>query len=102
MSAGTYMQSIMWTCTSCGFAKERDQPMYECPLCEAYKSVFISTPGHVQRELVEKYGEDGTNTAEARKERLQILKDKGYLETSRFRSRMLEHVYTTERSRKTI
>lgn len=102
MAAGTYMQSVMWCCTSCGFSLQFGQPKYECPLCEAYKSAFVDTPQHIERELTEKYGEGNTNAADARAERLSILRENGYLKNNRFRSRQLEAVYVTQTSRKTI
>lgn len=102
MAAGTYMQSVLWCCTSCGFVVKFGQPKYECPLCEAYKSAFIDTPQHIERELVETHGDGNTNTAEARAERLNILREQGLMKNSRFRSRMLESVFVTRTSRKTI
>lgn len=102
MAAGTYMQSVLWCCTSCGFIVQFGQPNYECPLCEAYKSAFIDTPQHIERQLVEKHGEGNTNTAEARAERLKILHEQGFMKNSIHRSRQLESVFVTKTSRKTI
>lgn len=102
MAAGTYMQSVLWCCTSCGFSIQFGQPKYECPLCEAYKSAFVDTPQHIERELKDKYGEGNTNSAEAREARLVILREHGYLKNNRFRSRQLESVFVTQTSRKTI
>ncbi len=33
MNANSYMHSVLWCCTSCGFVLETGQPHMECPIC---------------------------------------------------------------------
>lgn len=102
MKAGTFMQSLLWCCTSCGFLRAGGQPTMECPLCEAYKTSFIDTPQHIEAQLRETFGADNTNSAAARAERLRIVREDGYLRTNRVRGRMTEAVHRPSASRQTI
>lgn len=102
MKTGTFMQSLLWCCTSCGFMRQGGQPIMECPICEAYKTAFIDTPQHLEAQLRETHGEDATNTADARAQRLELLREGGYLRTNRVRGRMTEAVHIPAASRRTI
>lgn len=102
MKAGTFMQSLLWCCTSCGFMRQGGQPTMECPICEAYKTSFIDTPQHIEAELRGEFGDDTTNTAQARAKRLTLLNEGGYLRTHRVRGRMTEAVHIPAASRQTI
>lgn len=99
MKAGTFMQSLLWCCTSCGFMRAGGQPVMECPICEAYKTSFIDTPQHIEAELIDRFGEDNTNTAAARAERLNILRDRGLIKTYRIRGRATKAVHKPTQSR---
>jgi hypothetical protein len=101
MNAGSYMHSICWVCTSCGFLLEGGQPHMECPICESYKDAFIDTPSHVEADIRKQFG-DAINAAEARKTRLQILTDKGYTRKFRVKGRVTELVNLDSASRKTL
>ena len=75
------------------------QPLMECPICEAYKSASIDTPQHIEALLLEKYGEGNTNNADARAERLQLLKSHGYLKNPRLQGRTTKAVHEPTASR---
>lgn len=92
MNAKPFMHSVLWCCTSCGFTLEGGQPHMECPICEAYKDSFIDSPAHVEAEIRATHGDDLFNSAEARRERLQKLRDGGYLRTYRIKGRFTEAV----------
>lgn len=102
MKAGTFMQTLLWCCTSCGFMRQGGQPTMECPICEAYKTSFIDTPQHVESQLIDTFGAGNTNVAAARAERLQVLRTEGYIKTNRVRGRMTEAVHKPAASRRTI
>lgn len=99
MKADTFMHSILWCCSSCGFVLEGGQPAMECPICESYKSSFIDSPAHVEAEIREEFGELN-NCAEARAKRLEVLKDGGYLRNFRLKGRFGYAVNDPDESRK--
>ncbi len=100
MKAGVYMQSLIWCCGSCGFTLKGGQPSMECPICEAYKASNIDIPQHIEAALIEEFGADLTNSAEARKKRLQLLEEGGYRKKSRLKGRVTEAVHQAGDSRK--
>jgi rubredoxin len=100
MKAGTFMQSLLWCCTSCGFVHKGGQPFMECPICEAYKTAFVDIPQHIEAELIDEFGEDMTNSAEARDARLKMAREGGYLSNVRVKGRMTEAVHDAKDSRK--
>jgi hypothetical protein len=63
----------------------------ECPICEAYKESFINSPSHVETTVRSTHKEHH-NTADARKERLKLLREGGYLRSFRLKGRMTEAV----------
>ncbi|MFT6395857.1 MAG: hypothetical protein ACJAYU_000599 [Bradymonadia bacterium] len=99
MKADTYMHSILWCCTSCGFILEGGQPMMECAICESYKDSFIDSPAHVEAEIRSTHGEL-FNAAAARAERLEKLREGGYLRSYRMKGRFTEAVNAADQSRK--
>lgn len=99
MKAGTFMQSLQWCCASCGFTHNGGQPFMECPICEAYKTSFVDLPQHIEAELREEFGED-TNTAAARKRRLEMAREAGLLKRNRVRGRQTSAVHADGDSRK--
>lgn len=99
MKADTFMHSILWCCSSCGFVLEGGQPAMECPICESYKSSFVDSPAHVEAEIRERFGEL-SNGAEARAERLTRLRDGGYLKNFRLKGRFGYAVNAAGDSRK--
>ncbi|MFT4705553.1 MAG: rubredoxin [Bradymonadia bacterium] len=102
MNANTYMQSVLWCCTSCGFVLEGGQPQMECPICEAYKSSFINAPAHVETMVREATGETLFNSADGRRLRLEKLKEGGHLRSYRLKGRFVEEVNRAKASRTTI
>lgn len=92
MNANSYMHSVLWCCTSCGFVLETGQPHMECPICEAYKTSFIDTPGHIEAAIREQFG-DLPNAAEARSRRLELLREGGYTRRFRLKGRITEAVH---------
>lgn len=69
-----YMHAMLWTCTSCGYVIEGRQPMYECPLCEAYKTAFIDIPQHIEREIRDANASLPFNHATCRAQRVERIK----------------------------
>lgn len=102
MKAGTFMQSLLWCCTSCGFMRAGGQPLMECPICEAYKTSFIDTPQHIEAELIRQFGEGNTNHADARAQRLTILREQGLLKNHRVRGRFTKAVHRPNASRTSL
>jgi rubredoxin len=102
MNAHSYMQSILWCCSSCGFVLEGGQPHMECPLCEAYKDAFIDTPGQVEASIRATFGNDASNTADARRARLAALRAGGFLRTYRVKGRVTEAVNSAAPSRRLL
>ena len=92
MNADTYMQAMLWCCSSCGFTFAGQQPHMECPICEAYKTSFIDIPQHVEKDIREEFG-DLSNGTEARKARLAALREGGHLRTFRIKGRFTEAVH---------
>lgn len=68
-----FMQAWLWTCKSCGFTLEGGQPMYECPLCEAYKTSFINIPQHLEKQVREEHADLPINHATCRDRRLELM-----------------------------
>jgi hypothetical protein len=85
-----YTMALLWTCTSCGFVKEHGQPHMECPSCEAYKTSFINSPQHLENQIraALKKGQS-PNNADARKQRLELLRQHGFLKTFHVKGRFL-------------
>lgn len=100
MKAQPFMQSLLWCCTSCGFMRAGGQPVMECPICEAYKSAFIDSPQQIEAQLLDTYGEGNTNTADARRERLTLLRASGHLSHYRVRGRSTKAVHQPTESRR--
>ncbi len=69
----TYFQAMLWTCKTCGYQLEGRQPMYECPLCESYKSNFIDIPQHLEAEVRKAHEGMSFNHADARTMRLGLM-----------------------------
>ena len=103
MNANTYMQALLWCCSSCGFTFAGKQPHMECPICEAYKTSFIDIPQHIEMAIRDKHAvkgsEAGANTAEARAERLELLRADGFLKSFRMKGRQTKAVHQAEASR---
>ncbi len=102
MNAATYMHSVLWCCTSCGFVLPGGQPHMECPICEAYKASFIDSPAQIEAELRGQFGEDATNSAEARAARLEALRAGGWLRKFRLKGRFNEAVNRPAASRPVV
>ena len=62
----TFFQAMLWTCKTCGYQIEGRQPMYECPLCESYKTNFIDIPQHLEAKVREAHEGKSFNHADAR------------------------------------
>ena len=71
----SYMQAMLWTCTSCGFVYQGGQPKMECPVCEAYKSAFVDLPQHLEREIRTELAGLPPNHRDCRKMRLRLMDD---------------------------
>ncbi|MCB9508300.1 MAG: hypothetical protein H6697_11635 [Myxococcales bacterium] len=99
MKADTFMHSVLWCCSSCGFVLEGGQPMMECPICEAYKTSFVDTPAHVEAAVRAEFG-DQSNGAAGRAKRLELLGEGGYLRSFRRKGRFVEAVNQASASRK--
>ncbi len=69
----TFFQAMLWTCKTCGYQIEGRQPMYECPLCESYKTNFIDIPQHLEAKVREAHPDKSFNHSEARTMRLEIM-----------------------------
>jgi len=69
----TYMQALLWTCTSCGFVYEGGQPKMECPICEAYKTSFIDIPQNIERQVREEFPDLPPNHKNCRARRLELM-----------------------------
>ena len=91
MSLGfdSYMQAMLWTCTSCGFVFQGGQPKMECPACEAYKSAFVDLPQHLEREIRTEFEELPPNHRDCRKRRLELMEESGVQKNARFAGRIL-------------
>ena len=70
-----FMQALLWTCKSCGFVYEGGQPKQNCPVCEAYKTAFIDFPQHLEAKIREAHPDKQPNHGEARKMRLELMKE---------------------------
>jgi hypothetical protein len=101
MNANSYMHSICWVCTSCGFLLEGGQPHMECPICESYKDAFIDTPAHLEAAVRKEFG-DAFNSADARRTRLRQLAEQGYTRKFRVKGRVTELVNVDSASRKNV
>ena len=85
----TYFQALLWTCQTCGFVKEGEQPHMECPICEAYKSNFIDIPQHIEAEIREKYPDKNPNNRACREMRLKRMQEEDADEKNRYSGRVL-------------
>ena len=99
MNSTPLMQTMIWTCGSCGFAIEGKAPHMECPVCEAYKSSFVDIPQHVEVAVRDAFGADNANSAEARRDRLARLREGGYIRSARLRGRRPKAVHGSGHSR---
>ena len=70
---GSYMQALLWTCTTCGFVYEGGQPKMECPVCESYKTAFIDLPQHLELQVRTDYPDIPPNHADCRAKRLELM-----------------------------
>jgi hypothetical protein len=100
MNASSYMHSVLWCCTSCGFVLEGGQPQMECPICESYKECFIDSPAHIEADVRKQFGADQFNSAAARAARLEALRAGGYTRRFRLKGRHNEVVNRVGDSRK--
>jgi rubredoxin len=86
---------MLWTCTSCGYLIEGRQPMYECPICEAYKTSFIDIPQHIEREIREANPKLPHNHQTCRTTRVERIKRDGLKSKRRAAGRVLPAVTGT-------
>ena len=100
MKAGTFMQTLVWCCSSCGFVHHGGQPFMECPICEAYKTSFIDIPQHIEAAVIAEFGADGLNSAGARQRRRELVREGGYARTFRLKGRVTEAVNRDGASRR--
>lgn len=84
-----YFQALLWTCKTCGFVKEGEQPHMECPICEGYKSGFIDIPQHLEAEVRETHPDKNPNHRACREQRLELMAEHGADETNSYTGRML-------------
>ena len=84
-----YFQALLWTCKTCGFVKEGEQPHMECPICESYKSNFIDIPQHIDRRIREKFPDKNPNARACRDLRLKLMQEEEADEKNTFSGRML-------------
>lgn len=85
----SYMQALLWTCTSCGFQYEGGQPKMECPVCEAYKTAFIDLPQHLEREIRTEFAELPPNHMKCRARRLELMDEHEVRKKNRVAGRIL-------------
>ena len=97
MDSKPLMQTMLWTCSNCGFVIDGSSPHKECPFCEASKSSFIDTPQHIEFALRKKFKE--FNTDKARKARLTQLREGKFLNSARVRGHRSKVVYHAGYSR---
>jgi rubredoxin len=84
-----YFQALLWTCKTCGFVKEGEQPHMECPICESYKANFIDIPQHIEREIRETYPGKNPNARACRERRLELMQQEDADSKKSFSGRML-------------
>lgn len=84
-----YFQALLWTCRTCGFVKEGDQPHMECPICESYKSNFIDIPQHIDRQIREEFPDKNPNARDCRDLRLKLMQEEDADGKNKFTGRML-------------
>ena len=84
-----FMQALLWTCKSCGFAYEGGQPKQNCPMCEAYKTSFIDFPQHLEAKIREAHPDKSFNHAECREMRRKLLEEHGVDKKNRVAGRVL-------------
>ena len=87
-----FMQAMIWTCKSCGFAYEGGQPKQNCPFCEAYKTSFIDLPQHLEAQIREAHPDKPFNHADCRAMRKELMKEHGVLTSFRVAGRILPTV----------
>lgn len=84
-----YFQALLWTCKTCGFVKEGDQPHMECPICEGYKSGFIDIPQHIEASVREEYPDKNPNHRSCREMRLELMHEHDADEKNTYSGRVL-------------
>jgi rubredoxin len=89
MSDDSYMQALLWTCQTCGFVKEGNQPHMECPICEGYKSNFIDIPQHIDQKIREEHPDKNPNHRVCREMRLDLMEEEEADEKNRYAGRVL-------------
>ena len=102
MSTVSYLQTMIWCCSSCGFTLEGGQPHMECPICESYKECFIDIPQQVESRIRAEFGDDNANSAEARAARRNILAAEGLTRRFRIKGRYNLPVHDPRPSRKYV
>ena len=88
-SFDTYMQALLWTCSTCGFVYEGGQPKMECPVCEGYKTGFIDFPQHLEREIRTKFSDVPPNHQKCRDKRLELMDEHEVRRKNRVAGRIL-------------
>ena len=84
-----YLQALLWTCQTCGFVKEGEQPHMECPICESYKSNFIDIPQHIEQDVREKHPDKNPNHRSCREMRLKLMQENDADEQNTYSGRVL-------------
>ena len=85
----TYLKALLWTCQTCGFVKEGDQPHMECPICESYKANFIDIPQDIEQRVRAEHPDKNPNNRVCREMRLKLMKEENAAETNRYSGRVL-------------
>lgn len=88
----SYLRALLWTCQTCGFVKEGNQPHMECPICEGYKSGFIDIPQHLETEVREEHPEKNPNHRACRELRLDLMQEHDADDQNTYAGRMLPSV----------
>ncbi len=86
---GSFFRALLWTCKTCGFVKEGEQPHMECPTCESYKSNFIDIPQHIESEVRQEHPDKNPTHRLCREMRLELMHEEKADEKNRFTGRML-------------
>ncbi len=74
---------------TCGFLYEGGQPKMECPVCESYKTNFIDIPQHLEASIREEFPDVPPNHQDARKKRVELMKENDVRSKHRARGRVL-------------
>lgn len=85
----SYFQALLWTCKTCGFVKEGNQPHMECPICEGYKAGFIDIPQHLEAQIREEHPEKNPNHRVCREMRLDLMHESRADEQNTYSGRVL-------------